>query len=227
MAHPVRLLVTGFGPFPGFPVNPSERLARAVAASRRFGRLGITVEGRVLETSYDTLAWELPAMLAEARPDVVLMLGVVGRARLPRVEERAVNRASRLSPDASGKAAAWLTLREDQPFALRTGASVVPCVAALRRAGVAARRSIDAGRYLCNAGYFEALARAGPGGPVVLFVHVPRPAGTMPRGRLKHRMASFQAMRFALEALAVVLATAARRAPRPEPLHPAGAAVRR
>ena len=49
-------------------------------------------------------------------------------------------------------------------------------VALLRRRGVPVAVSRDAGRYLCNAGYYRALAEPCP----VLFVHVPPPRTKRP-----------------------------------------------
>ena len=51
----------------------------------------------------------------------------------------------------------------------RAGATAA--LARLRRASLPCRLSQDAGRYLCNASYFAALAAPMP----VLFLHIPRP----------------------------------------------------
>jgi pyroglutamyl-peptidase len=51
------------------------------------------------------------------------------------------------------------------------------------RHGLPCRASQDAGRYLCNASYFAALA-----GPVpVLFLHIPKPPGRRPAGKTVER----------------------------------------
>jgi pyroglutamyl-peptidase len=213
MPTAMRLLVTGFGPFPGMARNPSARLARNLSRSQRLARLGLAVAARVLETRYDSLVWDLPSALADAAPHAVLMLGVAGRAKTLRVEVRAINRASRLTPDAGGSTPARAALERDRPFVLRARAAVWPCIATLARSGVAVRRSINAGRYLCNAGYYEALRRAGATGPLVLFVHVPCPApmpGSVPRRRAGHSRPTLAAMERGLTAVLVELARQAR-----------------
>lgn len=180
---PLKLLVTGFGPFPGMPRNPSADVARRVAADRRWTRLGVRAEALVLSTTYAALERELAPALRRGRFDAVLMIGVAGRSWRLRVERRAANRASLLFPDASGHRPGGLALSGDAD-ARWTKAAAPRALAALRRAGLPSRLSRDAGRYLCNAAYFRALAEPAP----VLFVHIPKPPrrDRPSRGRL-HR----------------------------------------
>lgn len=192
------LLVTGFGPFPGVPINPSAVVARRLAAlARRHGLAGGDVRLLILPTAYGAILTHLVPALAEA-PGAVLMLGVARRATRVRVEVRARNRASRLFPDVSGHVARRLTLSADGP-AERRATPAAPALATLRRNGIPAIASNDAGRYLCNAAYFRGLAEAAP----VLFIHIPplpwagRP-GPYRRGRSP------------VEALAAALAAVAR-----------------
>jgi pyroglutamyl-peptidase len=168
-ANRPRLLVTGFGPFPGIPRNPSAALARRVAASPRWRRLDIEARCVILPTTYAALNEHLGPALAEA-PDAVLMIGVAGRARRVRVERRAVNRASLFLPDAAGRRPSALTLSKGG--AARVGrAAPVSMRAVLRRHAIPCGLSQDAGRYLCNAAYYRALAAPVP----VLFIHIPKP----------------------------------------------------
>jgi len=169
------VLVTGFGPFPRMPRNPSGALARRLAALPRLRRaLGRAPVGLVLPTAYDALPRRLAPALAEG-PAAVLMFGVAARALRLRVEVRARNRASRLFPDASGRVSGRLTLDPAGPAERRSRAAAA-AVALLRRRGVPVAVSRDAGRYLCNAGYYRALAEPCP----VLFVHVPPPRTKRP-----------------------------------------------
>ncbi|MEH3147841.1 MAG: peptidase C15 [Methylobacterium frigidaeris] len=168
---PPRLLITGFGPFPGMPANPTGALVRRLAALPHLAlALGERPRGLVLRTAYACLGEALDPALAEG-PRAVLMLGVAGRSRGIRVEFRAANRASRLYPDASGRVSSRLALDPDGPAARRAGTVARQATTLLRRRGLPARPSRDAGRYLCNASYFRALAEPVP----VLFLHVPRP----------------------------------------------------
>jgi pyroglutamyl-peptidase len=183
MNRPPRLLVTGFGPFPGIPKNPSAEAARRVAHSLRLRRLGIDARCVVLLTTYAALKDELLPALEEHRPDALLMIGVAGRAREVRVETRGVNRVSILSPDAAKARPSGLTLTAGERMR-RTAISPIQSLTTLRRHGFKARLSIDAGRYLCNASYFTALNAPMP----VLFVHIPKPGrGIVKRAGVKRR----------------------------------------
>jgi pyroglutamyl-peptidase len=195
-----RLLVTGFGPFPGMSRNPSAEMARRVAAAPRWRRLGVAAQALILPTTYAALADVLEPALAEA-PDAVLMIGVAGRSRAVRIERQARNRASLLLPDAAGRRPQRLTLA-DGPAARRLGTSPARLSTLLRRHGVACRVSHDAGRYLCNAAYFRALA-----GPVpVLFVHLPKPRARRRRAHAPRRLSWTDALAAALiESAAVTL----------------------
>lgn len=169
---PGPLLITGFGPFPGVPRNPSAALARRIGALAPLKLGGIPVRVLILRTTYAAIPERLEPALAEA-PAAILMLGVATRAKRVRVEMQGRNRTSRLFPDASGRIASRLTLEPDGPPARRSPAAA-PALATLRRHGIAAIPSRDAGRYLCNASYFRALRDASP----ALFVHIPLPPRT-------------------------------------------------
>lgn len=172
-----RLLVTGFGPFPGMAENPSAAIARRVAASPRWRRLGIAAEALVLPTAYAALDSVLAPALA-AGFDAVLMIGVAGRARKVRVERRAANRASILLPDAGGRRRAALALVPGEGDR-RSTVAAGRVLHRLRRRAVACVASQDAGRYLCNASYFAALAEPVP----VVFLHIPKPPPRRPPRR--------------------------------------------
>jgi pyroglutamyl-peptidase len=161
-----RFLITGFGPFPGCPVNPSGPLAEA--AARRLG-----LEARVLPVT-----WDVPARLgAEMRGwDGVLALGVAAGRRRVEVERRAFNQAGE-AVDAAG-AAVGGALVPGAPAALEGLLHRPPFDAVVARAidrGLPVGYSDDAGRYLCNALFFH-LLHAGDGRPAG-FVHVPHVRG--------------------------------------------------
>ncbi|TFZ55511.1 peptidase C15 [Methylorubrum sp. Q1] len=168
-----RLLITGFGPFPTVPDNPSARLARRLAASPHLRRrLGYAPDCVVLDTRYDALDTQLAPVLAR-RPRAVLMIGVAARRSRVCIEMRAVNRVSRLFPDAGGTVGKSLAFEPDGPAQRWSGAAAQVQVA-LKRAGLDAAASRDAGRYLCNASYYRVLATGCP----AVFVHIPMPPRT-------------------------------------------------
>ena len=168
-----RLLVTGFGPFPRMPRNPSGEVALSLASAPRLRLHGIAAQAAILTTAYATLPGELNPLLADG-PDLVLMLGVAGRSDRVRVETRATARRSTLFPDVSGHMPGH-PLPHRSVMARDTRVSGLASLRRLAARRLPARLSRDAGRYLCNAAYFRALAGEAP----TLFVHIPK----VPRNR--------------------------------------------
>ncbi len=206
----LRILIAGFGRFPGATVNPSGLVAARLAARRRPAFAGTRRVAHVFATHYDAVDRELPALLARETPDVVLLFGVATRARRLRIEEFARNRVSVLFPDAGG-------FRPDRPAiapgraALRNPRPIERLVRAAQGTGVPVARSRNAGTYLCNYVYWRGLEAAqAPGGPgIVAFVHVPpirlkaRPAGRRQRTyRLTDLVRAGEAILLAMTALA-------------------------
>lgn len=171
-----RILITGFGPFPGQPTNPTMRLARHAGTVRRQRFEGLERVVRLLPTTWAMLD-TVPALLAETKPDLVLMFGVAGRRRKVTPELRAVNHQSALKPDAARGFAGARSRAAGRPFALRTPFDARRLQAMIRAAGAPCALSQDAGGYLCNALSWHVI---GSGVPAI-FVHVPRPRRMMRR----------------------------------------------
>jgi pyroglutamyl-peptidase len=167
------ILITGFGRFPGAPVNPAGVVAARLARRRRPAFEGTRRVAHVFATRYDAVDRELPALLKREKPDIVVMFGVATRTRQVRVEQRARNRIA-LFPDAGGYRPAALTIAAHRD-AVSNPLPVARLVKAARTAGAAAVPSRNAGTYLCNYAYWRALeAAARPDGPgLVIFIHVP------------------------------------------------------
>lgn len=168
-------LITGFGPFPGVPRNPSGELMRQLAHAPRWRRLGWEVDDILFPTGYSIVSRMIDETArTETPPTFVVMLGVAARAKWLRIELRAKNRVSIHHRDASGSRPAAFRLeaaREVTRFGRHIGA---PLVATLRDSGVPARPSRDTGRYVCNAAYWHMLG-AMPKSTEVVFVHIPMP----------------------------------------------------
>jgi pyroglutamyl-peptidase len=207
-ANRTRLLVTGFGPFPGIAHNPSAEIARRVAASPRWRMHEVAAQALILPTTYAALDEVLEPALRREAPDALLMIGVAGRSSRVRIETRALNRASILFADAAGRRPDRLTLPGGQS-ARRLREHPVRLHAAMRRHGVACSISQNAGRYLCNAAYFQALATPIP----VLFVHIPKGAAwSRTRAGAARRLAWQGCLANALVDVALQLLVAARSA---------------
>jgi pyroglutamyl-peptidase len=166
------ILLTGFGPFPGAPLNPTEVLVRELAPRRYLP--GVRCRAHVFATSYQAVDQELPALLAREKPDALIMFGLAARARHIRIETRARNALSRVVPDAAGIVPRADVIAAGAPATLRLRVPASRVVAAVRAAGIPAALSVDAGDYLCNYVSWRAAEAARNGTPrLVAFVHVP------------------------------------------------------
>ncbi|OYU48994.1 MAG: hypothetical protein CFE31_06315 [Rhizobiales bacterium PAR1] len=186
------LLITGFGPFPGVKINPSETLARRVAGAKTWERLGWKAEAIAFPTGYDIVARRIDERAAShPAPAFVVMLGVAAREKEIRVELRAKNRVSTTQRDATSakpRATCLAPDAETTRFGRYPGLAVLR---ALHMAQVPARLSRDTGRYVCNAAYWRMLG-AMPRNTEVLFLHIPLPAKA--GGRKQDRRPDMAAM---------------------------------
>ena len=188
------ILITGFGPFPGAPYNPTEKLVRDLARLRRPALADVKLIGHVFETSYAAVDRELPELIARNKPDALLMFGLHGRAKTIRIETRARN-ALALLPDASGKVLRRGVIDGDAPSSRRMPMPAQALLAAARAAQVPAVLSRDAGRYLCNYLCWRAREAVNADGPrLAAFVHVP-PVSRNPRRAGKSRWTSAKLLR--------------------------------
>jgi pyroglutamyl-peptidase len=167
------ILVTGFGPFPGAPFNPTGPLVARLARMRRPGLADTAIIAHVFPTSYAAVDHDLPRLIAKHKPLALLMFGLAPRAKTVRIETRARN-AVALLPDVSGTTRAS-KIAPGGPSALALRAPTIGLQSAARSARVPAARSHDAGGYLCNYLCWRGTeAAATPGGPrLAAFVHVP------------------------------------------------------
>src|SRR5262249_50231279 len=147
---PLTVLITGFGPFPGAPFNPTAGLAEQLAARRRPAFADVQRVPHVFQTSYAAVERELPALIKRVRPDVVLLFGVATRTNYLRIETRARNARSPLFPDAAGERPGAATIDPGEPSTHVGRAPQRVLLAAVRAQRLPVRLSHSAGRYLCN-----------------------------------------------------------------------------
>ena len=164
-----RILVTGFGPFPGVDDNPTAALARAVDGQH----LGeVEVVGRVLPVSFARGPDLAISVAREVGAELVVGLGVAVKRSQVEVETVAVCAWSE-SPDVDGVCDAALS----GPNEVRATLDTMRLADAL-----GAGLSSDAGRYVCNAWLYRVTSALDV---PVGFVHVPSegmPVETLLRG---------------------------------------------
>ncbi|MEX2629312.1 MAG: GNAT family N-acetyltransferase [Tistlia sp.] len=205
-----RILLSGFGPFPGVECNPSERLVRALAE----GPAGAGLATRVLPTVFAAAADELVEAIEAERPAAVVMLGVAGPGPI-RLERRARNGSRPDRPDAAGRCQPPGPILEGAPASYGSTLPLGALFRALEAAAVAVGWSDDAGGYVCNDLFFrirhaveQRLGEQRLGELPCGFLHVPPAAEADGEGRLTPATLA-RAGAAVLEALAARLAAPA------------------
>src|SRR4030088_949898 len=149
MSEKLRILLTGFGPFPGAPFNPTEPLVARLLQLRRPAFSDVELSGHIFPVTYTAVDRELPDLLAKHRPQALLMFGLASRTPHVRIETRARNAVTTLWPDADHARVRKGSIAGDAD-ALMFGPHTAKLLRAAVGTGIDARPSRDAGSYLCN-----------------------------------------------------------------------------
>jgi pyroglutamyl-peptidase len=182
----LRILITGFGPFPGAPYNPTQPLVARLLRLRRPALDDVELAGHIFPVTYKAVDRELPELLKTHRPQALLMFGLASRTPYLRVETRARNAVTTLWPDADHTRVRKGSIA-DGSDAMAFGPHTAKLLRAADSTGIDARASRDAGSYLCNYLSWRAIeATCGDNGPrLAAFVHVPplaRDGARRPKG---------------------------------------------
>ena len=173
--HKPRLLVTGFGAFPGAPVNPTELLVAEIEARR--GKLSAVcdLQTAVFDVDYRALPSRLDAIAAEGCPDIAVHFGFAATARGFRLERAARNEIRPHAPDSAGHQPDCATICDDGGAVHPSTLPLAAIEVALRARGMAVEHSDYAGGYLCNFLFYHACGGLRPAyAPQMAgFIHVP------------------------------------------------------
>jgi pyroglutamyl-peptidase len=174
MSEKLRILVTGFGPFPGAPFNPTQPLVARLVRRRRPALRDVELSSHIFPVTYTAVNRQLPDLLASRRPHALLMFGLASRTPYVRVETRARNAVTTLWPDADHARLRKASIAGGAE-AMMFGPQTAKLLRAADGTGIDARTSRDAGSYLCNYLCWRAIeATSGDAGPrLAAFVHVP------------------------------------------------------
>lgn len=198
--RPPKILLTGFDPFGGEGVNPSLEVARALDGEHAGGAVVVALG---LPVAYAAGAAGLVRAVESLSPVLVVGLGQSAGATGLLLERAAINLSDAETPDNAGVVLRGCPVIAGGPAAYLSTLPLHRMLQALQAAGMPARLSNHAGRYVCNHVFFTQqhvlASRAVPGG----FIHLP----LLPRQALgKRRMPSLPlhlqvaAVRSALEA---------------------------
>lgn len=206
----MKLLVTGFEPFNGQTINPSQQIVQRLTAPG-----GVTLIKAILPVEFQKSAATLQALMEEHQPDILLSIGQAGGRPEISVERVAINvdcvksaNGSKMLPDNAGDIPVDEPIVADGPAAYFATLPLWKIVKAIQAKGIPAAISNTAGTYVCNhvmyAGLHQAARyphrKAG-------FIHVPFLPGQIAGREDRDRLATMPledmvlALQAALEAL--------------------------
>lgn len=164
------ILVTGFSPFPGAPVNPTQQLMQSLPDRLAAPPPGIRFSFHVLPTTWTGRQDVTDKLRQNIKPVAIVHFGVDGTRPEINIETRAVNKTDQVRPDAAGKLPDEPELAAGAEQARASTLPAEPLRAAACLADAPAVLSDDAGTYLCNATLWDSIGSGIPS----IFVHVPK-----------------------------------------------------
>lgn len=196
---PVRLLLTGFGPFPGVTDNASAVLVAQLAeAARKLP--GVRVASQILSVDWEAAPRQAAALIASQNPDIILHFGVSRSATCIIIESVAHNRCGDF-PDVCGTVPPSRRLDENAADTLPSTFPVHEIVRRLQAKKLPVQLSEDAGAYLCNAVLYTSLQACRGSEAQAGFIHLPVDLGQ------DDRLSMADAVDAALEILTACIAS--------------------
>ena len=165
-----RILLTGFEPFGGDPVNPSLLIARALDGEVV---AGARVEAVELPCVFHRALSALDEALARTRPVLAVALGLAAGREGLSIERVAINVDDALIPDNAGAQPVDEPIAPGGPAAWFSTLPIKAMAAELNAAGVPTSVSQTAGTFVCNHVFYGLQQRLVGTGVRSGFIHVP------------------------------------------------------
>lgn len=153
----MKVLVTGFGPFGDFDINPSALLVEALEMD------GIEIRKEIFDVNRLDIEIRYPRILNEFQPDFILNIGLSANSGGLNLETFAINSLK--------DKAAFSAIKTAWGYQSKLDTSLLADM--LCENGIPAIRSDYAGSYYCNFIYFLSLEWAENNGSDALFLHIP------------------------------------------------------
>ena len=206
------ILVTGFEPFDGRDVNPSQAIVEALAQrAPETRRARIVTE--ILPCEFRAAGDRIRTLIRELRPDAVVSVGLAASAAAIRLERFALNLNDSARPDNGGDLATGRPIDPDGPIGYWSTLPLAEMLGAVKARDIPAIISNHAGAYVCNHVFYTARREIERLGADIAsgFVHVPlltEQAASLPAGGATLPLATMiEAVECCLDVLAGVSAS--------------------
>lgn len=173
----MKILVTGFEPFNGGSINPSEQIVHRLKAPK-----DVTLIKKILPVEFQKAGKQLQELFHEHQPDIVLSIGQAGGREEITVERIAINidcvkssNGSKILPDNAGNVPVDELIEAEGAPAYFSTLPIWKLVEAIQNQGIPAAISNTAGTYVCNHVMYVNLHQAATTYPNMKagFIHVP------------------------------------------------------
>ena len=155
-AKPRTVLLTGFDPFGGDPINPSWLIAQALHGRQIAGHRVVAAQ---LPTVFGASLQGLNALLAEHRPALVICLGLAASRAALSLERIAINVNDSRIADNAGAQPIDTPVIAGAPAAYFSSLPIKAMAQAIHWAGVPAEISQTAGTFVCNHVFYGLMHR--------------------------------------------------------------------
>ena len=170
MAEKSKVLISGFKPFGGATLNPSELLVNVL---ERDQILGVELFTVILPVEFDRSAEILLEKVKQIQPDLVIAFGQAeGRAAI-NPEKFAINLDDARIPDNSGDERKDVVIDKNGSDSYVTTLPIEMMVDAMKRAGYPADISLSAGAFVCNHIFYKLQKTLSGSNIRSGFVHLP------------------------------------------------------
>lgn len=142
----MKILVTGFDPFGGEPINPALEAVKGLADTIN----GAEIIKLEIPTVFGKSAEVVKAAMKKHQPDVVLNIGQAGGRFAISPERVAINIDDARIPDNEGNQPVDIAIQENGAPAYFTQLPIKAMVTQMKEAGIPANVSNTAGTFVCN-----------------------------------------------------------------------------
>lgn len=163
-----KILITCFEPFGGEETNSSMTVTAKVSSPENW-----EMKRLILPVVFSEAFMKVMEEAGRFRPDVILLTGQAGSRSYVSVEAMARNIRNASIPDNSGYMPVNEKIAVNGQEAWATDVDAEAVVDEIRKKGVSARLSTDAGSFVCNDVYYNVLRYLRSTGAAIIFIHLP------------------------------------------------------
>ena len=170
----MKILLTGFEPFDGIEVNPSQIIVEALERRPTADRRAELVT-EILPCEFGAAGDRIVTLIRELRPAAVVSVGLAVSASAIRLERHALNLNDSSRPDNGGDLATGRLIDPNGPIGYWSTLPLDAMLQALKERDIPSIISNHAGAYVCNHVFYTArheIEHLGGGIPSG-FIHVP------------------------------------------------------